>query len=94
MIASHRRKNKLECSSPSVSGSASPSWVVLVGMDLELIRFILHVFFFFQSRSLSLEALKKYRLLLITFTCSGGLLLRVKQPSESEKDFVSVPKSP
>lgn len=48
--------------------------------------------FFFQSRSMSLEALRKYRLLLITFTCLGGILLSVKQPSESQKDS-SVPKN-
>lgn len=59
MIASHKRKNKLEFSSPFINGSASPSRVVLVGMDLELIRFISHIFFFFsKSRSLSLEGLK------------------------------------
>lgn len=50
MIASHRRENKLEFSSPFVNGSASPSWVVLVGMDLELIRFILHFFFLFPKQ--------------------------------------------
>lgn len=40
-----QEENKLEFSSPFVNGSASPSWVVLVGMDLELIRFILHFSF-------------------------------------------------
>lgn len=45
--------------------------------------------FFFQSRSLSLEALKSYRLLLITFTCSEGILLHVKPPSVSKRFFYS-----
>lgn len=83
-IVSHRR-NELEFHLPLVSGSLSPTWIVLVAMNLELIQFILHIIFF-QSRSLSLEALKKYTLLLITFTCSEGILLSVKQPS-SQKDF-------
>ena len=72
MIAPHRRENKLEFSSPFVNGSASPSWVVLVGMDLELIRFILHFFFFFQSRSLSLEGLKNVLAFVDNFHLFGG----------------------
>ena len=71
MIASHRRENKLKFSSPFVNSSASPSWVVLVGMDLELIRFILH-FFFFQSRSLSLEGLKNVLAFVDNFHLFGG----------------------
>lgn len=77
----------LEFSSPLVNGSPTPSWTVFVGMNLELIQFILHIFF--QSRSLSLEALKSYRLLLITFTCSEGILLHVKPPSVSKRFFYS-----
>lgn len=45
IIVSHRRKNKLEFGSSLVSGSPSPTWIVLVGMNLDLIQFILHIFF-------------------------------------------------
>lgn len=38
-------KNKLEFGSSLVSGSSSPTWIVSVGMNLELIQFILHIFF-------------------------------------------------
>lgn len=59
MIASHRGENKLEFSSPFVNGSASPSWVVLVGMDLELIRFILHIFFLPKQEPVSRGSQKR-----------------------------------
>lgn len=34
----------MEFSSSLVSGSPRASWIVLVGMNLELIQFILHIF--------------------------------------------------
>lgn len=50
LIVSHKRKNKLEFGSSLVNGFPSPTWIVLVGMNLELIQFILHIFFFSQKQ--------------------------------------------
>lgn len=86
-----QEENKLEFSSPFVNGSASPSWVVLDwdGSGVDSVYFTL--FFFFQSRSLSLEGLKHFSFVDNFHLFGREFCLSVRQPSSLRRFSVLGP---